>query len=122
MKAFLGWFEDRTGLVSAFGAAVDRPLAGAPSLRYVLPSALVFGCLVEAITGLLDERPVMGSYKLTGTARTLTGGNYGGGGDNKEQRDVALLTGAATPEALAWTGWGTALKPSWEPFIIGRKP
>jgi DNA modification methylase len=26
------------------------------------------------------------------------------------------------PEARAWDGWGTALKPSWEPVIVGRKP
>jgi hypothetical protein len=26
------------------------------------------------------------------------------------------------PEAQAWNGWGTALKPSWEPVIVGRKP
>lgn len=27
----------------------------------------------------------------------------------------------ATPEAEIWDGWGTALKPSWEPILIGRK-
>jgi len=27
-----------------------------------------------------------------------------------------------TPEALAWLGWGTAMKPAFEPVIIGRKP
>ena len=27
-----------------------------------------------------------------------------------------------TSEALAWDGWGTALKPAWEPVLIGRKP
>jgi len=21
-----------------------------------------------------------------------------------------------------WNGWGTALKPSWEPVVVGRKP
>lgn len=28
----------------------------------------------------------------------------------------------ASPEALAWDGWGTALKPAWEPVLVGRKP
>lgn len=28
----------------------------------------------------------------------------------------------ATPEAEAWNGWGTALKPAWEPVLVGRKP
>lgn len=27
----------------------------------------------------------------------------------------------ATPEAAAWEGWGTALKPAWEPIIMARK-
>ena len=26
------------------------------------------------------------------------------------------------PEAKAWDGWGTALKPAWEPILVGRKP
>lgn len=28
----------------------------------------------------------------------------------------------ATPEAAQWAGWGTALKPAWEPIILARKP
>jgi hypothetical protein len=27
----------------------------------------------------------------------------------------------ATPEAEIWDGWGTALKPAWEPILVGRK-
>lgn len=27
-----------------------------------------------------------------------------------------------SPEAAEWTGWGTALKPAWEPIILARKP
>ena len=26
------------------------------------------------------------------------------------------------PKAAKWDGWATALKPSWEPVILGRKP
>lgn len=29
---------------------------------------------------------------------------------------------AATPEAAEWDGWGTALKPAWEPIVLARKP
>lgn len=28
----------------------------------------------------------------------------------------------ATDAAKAWAGWGTALKPAWEPIIVARKP
>lgn len=31
-------------------------------------------------------------------------------------------TAPATPEAKQWEGWGTALKPAWEPIIVARKP
>jgi len=30
--------------------------------------------------------------------------------------------GPATPEAEKWDGWGTALKPAFEPIIVARKP
>ena len=32
------------------------------------------------------------------------------------------ITAPATPEAQQWAGWGTALKPAWEPIIVARKP
>ena len=32
------------------------------------------------------------------------------------------ITAPATPEAIYWDGWGTALKPSFEPVIVARKP
>lgn len=28
----------------------------------------------------------------------------------------------ASPEARQWAGWGTALKPAWEPVVLARKP
>lgn len=32
------------------------------------------------------------------------------------------ITAPATPEAAAWEGWGTALKPAHEPIVVARKP
>jgi site-specific DNA-methyltransferase (adenine-specific) len=32
------------------------------------------------------------------------------------------ITAPATEAARQWSGWGTALKPSWEPIIVARKP
>jgi len=34
----------------------------------------------------------------------------------------AVYSRPATPEATQWDGWGTALKPSWEPVVVARKP
>src|SRR5690606_15246175 len=33
-----------------------------------------------------------------------------------------LPTAPATPEAERWQGWGTALKPAFEPIVVARKP
>jgi hypothetical protein len=32
------------------------------------------------------------------------------------------VTAPATEDAARWEGWGTALKPAWEPIVVGRKP
>lgn len=32
------------------------------------------------------------------------------------------ITKAASPAARQWEGWGTALKPAWEPICLARKP
>jgi len=34
----------------------------------------------------------------------------------------AVVTVPATESARAWDGWGTALKPAWEPIYLARKP
>jgi site-specific DNA-methyltransferase (adenine-specific) len=31
-------------------------------------------------------------------------------------------TAPATDAARQWSGWGTALKPAWEPIVVARKP
>lgn len=35
---------------------------------------------------------------------------------------VPIVTAAATDAAKQWEGWGTALKPAWEPLVLARKP
>jgi site-specific DNA-methyltransferase (adenine-specific) len=35
---------------------------------------------------------------------------------------AAEITAPATPEAERWDGWGTALKPAFEPIVVARKP
>jgi DNA modification methylase len=36
--------------------------------------------------------------------------------------DGAVVSSPATDLARQWQGWGTALKPAWEPVILARKP
>jgi site-specific DNA-methyltransferase (adenine-specific) len=44
------------------------------------------------------------------------------GSESVEELKWKEVTLAATPEALQWQGWGTALKPAHEPIIVCRKP
>src|SRR5699024_789992 len=46
------------------------------------------------------------------------GGSIAEGG---HRRDLDI-TAPATPEAAQWDGWGTALKPAFEPIVLARKP
>jgi site-specific DNA-methyltransferase (adenine-specific) len=39
-----------------------------------------------------------------------------------QQENQATITAPATPEAKQWQGWGTALKPAFEPITVARKP
>lgn len=39
-----------------------------------------------------------------------------------DKLDAAEERAAFTDEAKAWEGWGTALKPAFEPIVVGRKP
>ncbi len=53
----------------------------------------------------------------------------GGGGfsrpwmqDPEKVEQYHMATAPATDAARQWEGWGTALKPAWEPIIVARKP
>lgn len=50
-------------------------------------------------------------------------GGYSGGLNTSAPRSLSCeVTAPATPEAAQWEGWGTALKPAVEPWILARKP
>lgn len=63
------------------------------------------------------EREVVGLHTAPATTlgneRTMDGG---------AAHDLVPLTAPATPEAVKWSGWGTALKPAHEPVVVARKP
>lgn len=59
----------------------------------------------------------------TVTARGASGRNsLMGGLAGTEGESGHTITQPATPAAQQWQGWGTALKPSWEPIVLARKP
>ena len=67
-------------------------------------------------------REVVG--KKTGRAATpvcdIRGGKSVGGVSGGI--DLSDITAPATPEAIQWDGWGTNVKPAWEPICLARKP
>jgi site-specific DNA-methyltransferase (adenine-specific) len=63
------------------------------------------------------EREVVGASP---TFRQHTRGN--GTDGFRDRRIDGSLTAPATEAARTWEGWGTALKPAWEPIILARKP
>jgi site-specific DNA-methyltransferase (adenine-specific) len=53
------------------------------------------------------------------------GGNtftVGGAPDGTRSMSSSMETAPATDDAKRWQGWGTALKPAWEPCVVARKP
>jgi site-specific DNA-methyltransferase (adenine-specific) len=73
--------------------------------------------------------------KAAGAEREVTGKrSYGDGhiqkstklippiGTFKRTQDERTETAPATASAREWSGWGTALKPAWEPIIVARRP
>lgn len=67
------------------------------------------------------EREVIGrrTDRAATPTRDMRGGRLIGASENI---DLSAITAPATDEARAWVGWGTALKPAWEPIILARKP
>jgi len=49
-------------------------------------------------------------------------GGFAGEYDASVERLHVPITAPATDAAKQWDGWGTALKPAWEPVIVARKP
>ncbi len=66
-------------------------------------------------------RKVIRTQKMVDTSRSrlgFAGQAFGGVGSTKE----VPITTAHTEEAAKWEGWGTALKPAFEPIVMARKP
>lgn len=64
------------------------------------------------------EREVIGK-KTSGIANSAEKDRHTIGAS---QSVIVDVTAPATDEAKKWAGWGTALKPAFEPVVVGRKP
>lgn len=59
------------------------------------------------------EREILDSYQRSGQSGGILGA---------ETEITREITAPATDEAKKWAGWGTALKPAFEPVVVARKP
>ena len=69
------------------------------------------------------EREVVGPKVYAGGhVQNHSGVSHGGSYCGFDHSGTTMATAPATDAARQWSGWGTALKPAWEPIIVARKP
>lgn len=112
-RAFLDSLTpDQIGHLATACATSDAPLlawlygCGFPKSHDV-SKAIDKALGAERGPGVLKGKSKVGGGDVCTTG--MTGGEY-------------FETQAATAQAAEWEGWGTALKPAWEPIVLARKP
>lgn len=78
------------------------------------PKSLDVSKAIDAALGA--EREVVGEWHIPGRGSRAAHQEYG------LTNDHGTITAPATPQARAAAGYGTALKPAFEPIIVARKP
>jgi site-specific DNA-methyltransferase (adenine-specific) len=113
-----GWeIRDTIGMPHESGEWGDCPWLLAWVYGSGFPKSLDVPKAIDKAAGA--EREVVGVHHRHGGGSTKSGSMSGG---ELGTASELPLTAPATPEALQWQGWGTALKPAWEPVIVARKP
>lgn len=123
MAIRLGGFELRDNI--GYAHEEESEVGGAPIMAWAhgngFPKSLNVSKAIDKAAGA--DRKVIGQRKHP-TLRDQdklaeqAGAAHGGNNWNREWD----LTDPTTEAAKKWEGWGTALKPAWEPIIIARKP
>ena len=86
-----------------------RARAVGRATEFITPSPAYRSKLADVLGYTEDERVIVGVASPTGAI-------WGNGTGRKE------YAGPATDAARQWEGWGTALKPAFEPVTLARKP
>jgi site-specific DNA-methyltransferase (adenine-specific) len=89
------------------------------------PKSHNIGKAIDRMAGA--EREVIGTVRVRGGGtehiNRANAERHGYRPDGYQKGENVLdVTAPATPEAAAWEGWGTALKPAFEPIVLARKP
>ena len=74
------------------------------------------------VSKAIDKAAGAERERIRGVRSAVVGATYAGDEWSREFKDSVLSSDPATDAARQWSGWGTALKPAWEPIIVARKP
>jgi site-specific DNA-methyltransferase (adenine-specific) len=83
------------------------------------PKSLDVGKAIDKAAGA--EREVVGTDP-SAARRNKTTSKFSGTYGTIDDAETCPITAPATDAAKQWDGWGTALKPAWEPIVVARKP
>mgnify|MGYP003340777837 CR=1 FL=1 len=100
-------FELRDSLMWVFGTG--------------FPKSLDVSKAIDKAAGA--EREIVGVGKRHGGGNDIRGGSFHAASDTgPDLHGSGFITAPATEAAREWQGWGTALKPAYEPIVLARKP
>ena len=117
----------RDGHISPNGTMAGHYFAESERGQPAIPTVAIWWGTLRALCGdvpawvdelverIEAERAVIGTQN--GSRLAVAPGQ----GEDRSDRTLNI-TAPATPEAARWAGWGTALKPAWEPICLARKP
>lgn len=74
------------------------------------------------VSKAIDKAAGAERTEVIGKSARHGGGVVGSGTSYEISPEVPMLYAPATDAARQWQGWGTALKPAWEPICVARKP
>lgn len=121
------------GLISQNGTMARHFFAHSNAGQPAIPTAEMW-CVIrpliaeipkwvdELVERIEAEREVIGKGSSTLITQSGTYAITNGEAGEKWQPKEYDITAAATEEAKKWQGWGTALKPAFEPVVVARKP
>ena len=88
------------------------------------PKSVDVARAIDARLGDLGARPIHGEKTVpdaTLVRSAFAGGTYSDRAGATPHRTVPVSS-AASAASAAWEGWGTALKPAFEPCVVARRP
>jgi site-specific DNA-methyltransferase (adenine-specific) len=108
-------FELRDSIAWLYGSGFPKSLDISKAIDKA--AGAVREVVTDVVSDLFGEREVRREKEAFGIGNTSD--TFSGHADGAMFRE---LGDPITADAKKWQGWGTALKPAFEPIVVGRKP